>query len=95
MWIPSAHPQFSLQGGWVNRPAPEAHLIRGMPTEPQAFLGNAGRVWAAALRPDPPKKKGLVLHLPVRCGVQQILRLTTSRTQDDYYRNALWSGKIV
>ena len=25
---------YSLRGGWVNRPAPEAPLIRGMPTVP-------------------------------------------------------------
>ena len=40
-----------------DRPAPEAPLIRGMPTGPKAFLGNSGRVWATALRPDPPKKR--------------------------------------
>ena len=62
---------YSLRGGWVNRPPPEAPLIRGMPTGPLAFLGNAGRVWATALRPDPPKKS-LVPHLPVRWGAQQI-----------------------
>ena len=62
---------YSLRVDWVNRPAPEAPLIRGMPTGPLAFLGNAGRMWATALHPDLPKK-GLVPHLPVRCGVQQI-----------------------
>ena len=48
---------YSLRGGWVNRPAPDAPLIRGMPTRLWEFLGNAGRVWATALRPDPPKKR--------------------------------------
>ena len=45
---------YLLREGWVNHPAPEAPLIRGMPTGPLAFLGNAGRVSATALRPDPP-----------------------------------------
>ena len=50
---------YSLQGGWVDHPAPVAPLIRGMATGPSAFLGNVGRVWATALHPDPPKKKAL------------------------------------
>ena len=44
---------FPTPGGLVDRPAPEAPLIRGMPL---AFLGNATRLWATALRLDPPKK---------------------------------------
>ena len=39
-----------FEGGWVNCPASEAPLKRGMPTGPRAFLGNSGRVWAMALR---------------------------------------------
>ena len=35
------------------------------------IFGNDGRLWAPALPPDPPKK-GLVPHLPVRWGEQQI-----------------------
>ena len=58
---------YSLQGGWVNRTAPEVSRIRGMPTGPWAFLGNAGRGWATALR-RPHRKKGLVPYLPVRWG---------------------------
>ena len=45
---------YLLQEGWVNRPAPEAPLIREMPTGPLAILGNAGHVWATAQDPDPP-----------------------------------------
>ena len=62
---------YSLRRGWVNCPAPEAPLIRGMLTGPWAFWGNAGCVWATALRLNPPKK-GLVSYLPVRWGGQQI-----------------------
>ena len=40
--------------GWVYRPAPEAPLIRGMPTGPEAFLEPAGCAWATALHQDPP-----------------------------------------
>ena len=36
-------------------------------------------MWATALRPDQPKK-GLVPHLPVRWGAQQILQITIGRT---------------
>ena len=32
----------SFVWGWVHRPAPEAPLIRGMPTGPLAFLGMPG-----------------------------------------------------
>ena len=64
-------PRLLPPSGEGDRPAPDAPLIRGMPTGPYAFLGNAGRVSATALRPDQPKK-GLVPHLPVRCGEQQI-----------------------
>ena len=39
--------------------------------EAKGIFGHAGRVWALALRPDPPKK-GPVPHLPVQWGVQQI-----------------------
>ena len=45
---------YLLREGWVYRPAPEAPLIRGMPTGPRAFLATAGCVWATALHPDPP-----------------------------------------
>ena len=45
---------YLLREGWVHRPAPEAPLIRGMPTGPRAFLEPAGCVWATALHPDPP-----------------------------------------
>ena len=62
---------YSLRRGWVNRPAPEAPIIRGMPTGPWAILGNTGRVWATALGPDPPKK-GLVPYFPVKWGAQWI-----------------------
>ena len=48
---------YSLRGGWADRPAPEAPLIKGMPTAPSAFLGIAERVWATALCPDPQKKR--------------------------------------
>ena len=67
------HPRLlpPFEGGWVNCPAPEAPLTRGMPTGPRAFLANSGRVWATALRPVPPKK-GLVPYMPVRWGVHQI-----------------------
>ena len=58
-------------GGLVHRPAPEAHLIWGMPTRPLAFLGMPG---ACELRPcaQTHLKEGLVPHLPVRWGEQQI-----------------------
>ena len=56
---------------WVHCPAPEAPLTRGMPTGPRAFLANSGRVWATALHLVPPKK-GLVPHLSVGWGGQQI-----------------------
>ena len=53
---------YLLRGGWVNCPAPEAPLTRGMPTGPRAFLTNSGRVWATALRPVPPKKRPCAIH---------------------------------
>ena len=58
-------------GGWVHRPAPEASLIRGMPTAPRAFLEMPD---ACGLRPCARShpKKGLVPHLPVGWGEQQI-----------------------
>ena len=58
---------YLLREGWVNRPAPEAPLIRGMPTGPLAFLKMPG---ACGLRPcaRTHHKKGLVPHLPVGCG---------------------------
>ncbi len=34
-----------------------------VPTGPKVFLDFAGRVWAAALRPDPLEKRGLVSYL--------------------------------
>ena len=48
-----------LRRGWVYRPAPEAPLLRGMPTGPEAFLEMPG---ACGLRPCawPHPKKGLV-----------------------------------
>ena len=52
-------------GGWVYCLAPETPLFRRMPTEP------VGRIWATALRSDPPKK-GLVPHTFVWLGVRQI-----------------------
>ena len=62
---------YLLREGWVNRPAPEAPLTRGMPLGQLAFLANSGRVWATALRPVTPKKV-LVPYMPVRWGVHQI-----------------------
>ena len=59
------------------------------------IFGNSGRVWATALRPDPPKK-GLVPYLPVRWGGQQILRSRSFWWQIDFgldlsrYWVALW-----
>ena len=44
---------------------------KGNADEAVGIFGNAGCVWAPALRPDP-SKKGLVPHLPVRWGEQQI-----------------------
>ena len=32
-------------------------LFSGMPTGPETFFGAAGRVWATALCPDPPKRR--------------------------------------
>ena len=60
-----------FEGGWVNCPAPEAPLTRGMPTGPRAFLGTPG---ACRLRPCTRShlKKGFVPYLPVRWGGQQI-----------------------
>ena len=76
-FLPGIYP---LRGRY--RPVP---LIRGMPTGPQAFLGNAARVWATALRPDSPKK-GLVPHLPVTWGEQQIplINIGVIRTVRDF-----------
>ncbi len=50
---------YLLREGWVYRPAPEAPLIRGMPTGSEAFLEMPG---ACGLRPCawPHPKKGLV-----------------------------------
>ena len=60
---------YSLRGGviaWrLRRPN------KGNTDGAVGIFGNAGRVWATALRQDPPKK-GLVPHFPVRLGVQQI-----------------------
>ena len=42
--------------------ASEAHPFE-VPTGPKVFLDFAGRVWAAALRPDPLLKKSLVPYL--------------------------------
>ena len=60
-----------FEGGWVNCPAPEAPLTRGIPTGPRAFLGTPG---ACGLRPCSRSnlKEGLVPYLPVRWGGQQI-----------------------
>ena len=52
-------------GGWVHRPAPEAPSDKGNADGAVGIFGNAGRVWALALRSDPPKK-GLVPHLLFR-----------------------------
>ena len=63
----------------VDLPASEAPLIRGVPTGPLAFLENAGRVLATALRPDPPKK-ALCLTCPLggACNKYRSLRLCKS-----------------
>ena len=57
---------FGLRGpsqeGWVNRPAAEAPLTRGMPTGPRAFLANSGRVLATSLRPVSPQKRPCAIH---------------------------------
>ena len=42
-----------LRRGWVYRPAPEAPLL-GDADGVRSIFGNAGRVWASALHPDPP-----------------------------------------
>ena len=55
---------YLLREGWVYRPAPEAPLIRGMPTGPRAFLETAGCVWATALHPKPTIKKALCHTCP-------------------------------
>ena len=77
---------YSLRGGWVNRPVPEAPLIRGMPTGPCAFGGNAGCVWATALRPDPPKKR------PFATLARKVGRATNTPVQiilaTDWFRSA-------
>ena len=59
---------YLLREGWVNRPAPEATLIRGMSTGPLAFLDACG------LRPcaRTHHKKGLVPHMPIGWGGPQI-----------------------
>ena len=62
---------YPLRGCCVYRPAPEAPLIRGMPTGPWAFLGMPG---ACGLRPCARThlKKGLVPYLHVRWSEQQL-----------------------
>ena len=69
---------YLLREGWVNRPAPEAPLIRRMLTGPEAFLGNPA--------PGPTIKKGLVPHLPVGWGEQQIpqINIGVIRTVRDF-----------
>ena len=67
-FLPGLYPHLE---GLGFQPAPEAPQLRGMPTGPPAFLGMLG---ACRLRPCARThlKKGLVLHLPVRWGEQQI-----------------------
>ena len=70
---------------WGHRSAPEAALIRGMPTGPLSFLEMPG---ACGLRPCARAhlKKGLVPHLPVRWGEQQIpqIKIGVIRTVRDF-----------
>ena len=68
--------------------APEAPVIKGMPTEPYVFLENAGCVWAPALHPDPPKKS-LVLHLSVWWGVPQIPSVSISVSDSVQFQRSL------
>ena len=42
---------------------PLGRPLWGVPTGPKVFLDFTWRVWAAALRPDPLLKKGLVPYL--------------------------------
>ena len=60
---------YPFRGGLL--PGARGALNKGNADEALVIFGHAGRVWAPALRPDLPKK-GLLLHLPVRWGVQQI-----------------------
>ena len=74
---------YHLRGS--HRPAPGAPLIRGMPTGPYIFLGMPG---AWGLRPCARThlKKGLVPHLPVWWGEQQIpqINIGVIRTVRDF-----------
>ena len=69
---------YSLRGGWVNRPAPE-ECRRGR----RHFWEMPG---ACGLRPcaRTHRKKGLMPHLPVRWGVQQIPRSKSFWRQIDF-----------
>ena len=86
---------FGLRG-----PSPQAFTtFQGLGSSPGAWgapnkgnidgavgiFGNAGRVWAPALRLDP-LKKGLVPHLPVRWGEQLIpqINIGVIRTVRDF-----------
>ena len=68
---PSSQAFTPFRGGLGWSPSAWGAPNKGNADRAVGIFGNAGRVWDPALRLDPPKK-GLVPHLPVRWGVQQI-----------------------